>query len=103
MKKFFIFSFYFVLNLLFVVKTLGLSIKPKQLSGNLSPNNLLQKAQFIRANGLKGPESIEFDTEGNLYTGLSSGRIVRLNSNNPSLIDRIYYTGEETNQDICSI
>ena len=90
------------LILSFSVKALKPQIQPRQLSGNLSPNNLLQNARFIRANGLKGPESIAFDSRGHLYTGLSSGKIVRLNRNNRSIIDRVYYIGEETNQDICS-
>ena len=95
-KNLYIFAYAFVL---LIVK----AINTKELIGNLSPNNLLQKAYFIRAYGLKGPESIEFDNEGNLYTGLSSGKIVRLNKNNRSCIDRVYYTGEETNQNICSM
>ena len=42
--------------------------------------------QFYRLYGLLGPESIEEDANGNLYSGLMDGRIVRIAPSNSGVV-----------------
>jgi len=46
--------------------------------GVMTPNYKLQKITRIGLNKLLGPESIELDKEGNIYTGLNDGRIMKI-------------------------
>jgi hypothetical protein len=71
--------------------------------GNLKPNTLLQNAKYIGHKRLIGPESIVFDKEGNIYTGLANGQIVKIDKNDRNNIKVIAYMGEETNEKICGI
>ena len=73
------------------------------LIGNLRPNTLLQNAQYIGEKKLKGPESIAFDNDGNMYTGLANGQIVKVDKNDNSNIQVLARIGDETNDSECSI
>ena len=73
------------------------------LTGNLKPNTLLQNAQYIGEKKLKGPESIVFDDDGNMYTGLANGQIVKVDKNDNSNIQVLARIGDETNDSECSI
>ena len=48
------------------------------LEGPLAPNEILARAEAIGVGQLPGPEDVELDAEGNIYTGLADGRIVRI-------------------------
>ncbi len=72
------------------------------LIGNLKPNTLLQNAQYIGEKTLKGPESIVFDDEGNIYTGLVNGQIVKVDKNDRNNIQIIARIGDETDDSVCS-
>ncbi len=74
----------------------------KPLEGNLEPNTRLQSAHYIGHKRLIGPESIVFDSEGNMYTGLTNGQIVKIDKNDRSNIQVVARMGEETNDSICS-
>jgi hypothetical protein len=79
---------------------------PKQstdLTGNLEPNTLLQNAQYIGEKKLKGPESIVFDDDGNMYTGIATGQIVKVDKNDQNNIQIVTRIGEETDDSICSM
>ena len=81
-----------------------MSLCSTQLVGNLKPdNNYLADAKYIGQKILKGPESIVFDKDGNLYTGLTSGKIVKIDKNNRTNIKNLVQTGEETDENICSV
>lgn len=71
-------------------------------TGNLKPNNLLEKAKYIGKNKLHGPEAIVFDKEGNIYTGLVNGQIVKIDKTFQNNIKVIAHMGEETDEKICS-
>jgi len=60
------------------VKTIELSPMPKA-EGILAPNDLLSKAEpFGPKLPAQGPEDLTFDEEGNLYTGLENGQIIKV-------------------------
>ena len=81
-----------------------ISLCSAQLIGNLKPdNNYLADAKYIGQKILKGPESIVFDKDGNMYTGLTSGKIVKIDKNNTTNIKNLVQTGEETDENICSL
>ena len=54
---------------------------PIPLTGNLKPNNLLSKTQYFAQKKIAGPESIAFDNNGLIYTGLANGQIVQIDKN----------------------
>uniref|UniRef100_A0A7M5XF73 Strictosidine synthase conserved region domain-containing protein n=1 Tax=Clytia hemisphaerica TaxID=252671 RepID=A0A7M5XF73_9CNID len=47
-------------------------------NGILQPNNALQQVIKILPGELNGPESIQVDRDGNIYTGLHDGRIIKI-------------------------
>jgi len=47
-------------------------------SGVLKPNTILQTVSKIAPGKLIGPESFEVDRDGNVYTGLGDGRVVKI-------------------------
>jgi sugar lactone lactonase YvrE len=51
------------------------------LTGNLEPNTRLHDAEALAVGQLAGPEDVETDSAGQVYTGLADGRIVRLAAN----------------------
>lgn len=66
------------------VKTWDVSPMPKA-EGVLTPNDLLSKAEpFGPVLPAKGPEDIAFDKEGNLYTGLENGLIIKVSKDGSS-------------------
>jgi hypothetical protein len=66
----------------------------------LASNNLLEKAEYIAHNKIKGPEAIVFDSNGSMYTGLSNGQIVRIDKD--SSVVKIAQIGQEMDERICS-
>ena len=74
-------------------------IECQQFSGGLSQNSLLQNATYFAKGKIKGPEAIVFDNQGNMYTSLIGGLIVKLDKDNRELISVVAWTGEE----ICGI
>jgi len=48
------------------------------LTGVLTPNTHLQKAELLAKGQIHGPEDIAFDAQGRLHAGLQDGRIIRL-------------------------
>ncbi|MBI2823523.1 MAG: strictosidine synthase family protein [Planctomycetia bacterium] len=48
------------------------------LAGALAPNDRLQSAEIIAAGAVDGPEDVEVDAQGNIFTGTADGRIVRV-------------------------
>ena len=48
------------------------------MTGVLKPNTRLRSAEALAAGKLAGPEDIETDASGQVYTGLLDGRIVRI-------------------------
>ena len=67
--------------------------------GKLSPNDKLTQAKFIAQNKIPGPESIVFSKEGDLYTGLQNGYIVRVNKDES--ITKIARMGDEKDDSKC--
>jgi hypothetical protein len=62
-------------------------------------NELLAKADYLAHNKIKGPETIVFDRNGSLYSGLSNGQIVRIDKNGQ--IEKIIQVGEEMDERVC--
>jgi sugar lactone lactonase YvrE len=56
------------------------SQKRLQLSGIFYPNERLQSVEKIGLNIGFGPEDVAFDEKGQIYTGVSGGNIIRLDS-----------------------
>ncbi|KAL8615682.1 hypothetical protein ACOMHN_034832 [Nucella lapillus] len=54
---------------------------PPALTGALTPNNWLAKAQRLAFRSVQGPESIAIDRHGTLYTGLKNGLVVAVRPN----------------------
>jgi sugar lactone lactonase YvrE len=48
------------------------------LTGALAPNTKLREAEPLAVGKIVGPEDIETDAQGRIYTGLADGRIVRV-------------------------
>ena len=67
--------------------------------GKLSPNEKLTQASYIAQKKIVGPETIVFTNEGDLYTGLMNGDIVRVNKNQS--ITRIARMGNEKDDSKC--
>jgi hypothetical protein len=89
--------------ILFSIVTLFISFTSSQLTGNLKPNNLLANAKYIGKGIIKGPESIVFDKEGNIYTGVTNGKIIKIDKNDRTNIKDLVQIGEETDASICSM
>ncbi len=54
---------------------------PKRvLEGPLAPNPLLESAELLAIGQVGGPEDLDVDRSGNIYTGTLDGRIVRVDS-----------------------
>lgn len=70
------------------------------LVGVLEPNELLKETKYIVHENLVGPETIEFDENGDLITGLANGRIVRINLKENKMTT-IALVGNETDQAQC--
>jgi len=51
------------------------------LTGVLAPNNELKRAKLLGLGILKGPEDVEVDREGRVYSGTSDGKIIRVLEN----------------------
>ncbi len=51
---------------------------PPALTGPLAPNDRLAKAEWIAAGEVHGPEDVEVDAEGHVFTGTDDGRVVRI-------------------------
>jgi hypothetical protein len=71
-----------------------------KLEGPTAPNTLLQSAETLFSDIIKGPESIAFDKEGRMYFGLGDGRIVRTKETNPekyptSELETVARTGKD--------
>jgi hypothetical protein len=95
--------FFYKLNCFVIPNKNTLSKQSTDLIGNLQPNNLLQNAQYIGEKKLKGPESIVFDDDGNFYTGIATGQIVKVDKNDQNNIQIVTRIGEETDDSICSM
>src|SRR5271167_4606272 len=50
------------------------------LEGPLAPNRLLESAELLAVGQVAGPEDLEIDRGGHIYTGTLDGRIVRVDS-----------------------
>lgn len=61
-------------------------------------NDLLTKVQLIDIK-LHGPEAITFGANGSLYTGLSNGIIVRVDTDGH--VEKIVQIGEELDERVC--
>jgi sugar lactone lactonase YvrE len=48
------------------------------LDGALAPNDRLQSAELVAAGKVKGPEDVEVDSTGRIFTGAADGRVVRI-------------------------
>lgn len=70
--------------------------------GNLKPNTFLQNAKYIGRGKLRGPETIVFDKDGNLYTGTVNGQIVKIDKNDRNKIVKVVQMGEENDEKICN-
>lgn len=70
--------------------------------GGLAQNDLLQKAKYIAHKKMRGPECIEFSKDGEMYTGVMSGQIVRIDVATNS-VETIVQIGDETNTTLCSL
>lgn len=51
------------------------------LVGALAPNDELASADLIAVGKVDGPEDVEVDAEGHIFTGLADGRVVRVDPN----------------------
>ncbi len=51
-----------------------------KLAGPTEPNDRLASAELIAAGKVDGPEDIEVDAEGRIFTGLADGRVVRIDT-----------------------
>jgi sugar lactone lactonase YvrE len=51
---------------------------PPALTGPLAPNDRLAKAEWIATGKVHGPEDVEVDAEGHVFTGTEDGRVVRI-------------------------
>jgi hypothetical protein len=61
----------------FLLSACSLPPQPKFV-GALEPNNILSRGERIFVNELYGPESFAVDRNGDVYTGISDGRICRI-------------------------
>jgi hypothetical protein len=69
--------------------------------GKLAPNDKLAQAEYIAQNNLIGPETIVFNFDGLMYTGLTNGHIVRVNKDEK--VVKIAQMGNEKNASLCGI
>jgi hypothetical protein len=69
---------------------------------NLKPNTLLEKTKYIGKKKIQGPEAVVFDKDGNIYTGLVNGQIVKIDKTFQNNIQVIAHMGEESDEKICS-
>ena len=51
---------------------------PPRLEGPLAPNDRLQSAEWLAVGKLNGPEDVEVDEQGRIFTGTADGRVVRV-------------------------
>ena len=68
--------------------------------GALKANNLLEKAKYIAHKKVTGPETIVFAKDGNMYTGLMNGQIVKIDV--AGEVHKIVQMGDQTDDAICS-
>ncbi len=52
--------------------------QPQPMDGPWQPNNDLLAADLLASGKIRGPEDVDVDTQGNVYAGLTDGRIVRI-------------------------
>lgn len=52
--------------------------EPPVMTGVLTPNTALQKAELMARGEIHGPEDVVLDAQGRIYSGLEDGRIIRL-------------------------
>ena len=64
-----------------------------QLIGVMSPNTKLTNTSKLGDGKIVGPESIEVDGSGNIYTGLADGRVVKIVGRTGDIVD-LFQTGE---------
>ena len=69
--------------------------------GNLSVNTRLLNSVYIAENKLVGPETLAISKDGDIFTGLMNGDIVRIDKYGN--INRITKIGQTTNDSFCSI
>jgi len=48
------------------------------MTGPLAPNELLRKASLIAVGAIDGPEDVETDAQGRVYSGTNKGEVVRI-------------------------
>lgn len=49
-----------------------------EMTGVLAPNNLLDKAELLAVGRINGPEDVDVDDRGRVYSGTQDGKIMRL-------------------------
>ena len=52
------------------------------MTGVLEPNDTLMKAELLGRGQVHGPEDTAVDAQGNVYSGLHDGRIIRIKPDN---------------------
>jgi hypothetical protein len=50
----------------------------QELTGVLTPNNLLQEAELLALGKINGPEEVAVDSKGSVFGGTQDGRIIRI-------------------------
>ncbi|MCK5134215.1 MAG: SMP-30/gluconolactonase/LRE family protein [Bacteroidales bacterium] len=50
----------------------------QELTGVLTPNNLLQEAELLALGKINGPEEVAVDSQGRVFGGTQDGKIIRL-------------------------
>ena len=63
------------------------------LTGTYAENDLLSAARLVAPESGLGPEGVEFDRNGRLYTGLANGDIVRIDTARGQEAERVINTG----------
>ncbi len=61
---------------------------PPEMVGVLAPNDNLKKGRYLVDGAIPGPEDIDFDKQGRLYTGGTDGKIYRVDiSTSPAKVE----------------
>jgi hypothetical protein len=68
--------------------------------GNLAANDKLTKGKHISSANLYGAETIVFNRNGEMISGLLNGQIAKISLNGD--IEKIVHMGDESDEKICS-
>jgi sugar lactone lactonase YvrE len=68
------------------------------LEGPLAPNDRLAGAEYVAAGKVLGPEDVELDTEGHIFTGTVDGQVVRIDPDGTVASDGMIYFSDASNR-----